>query len=64
MMLSSKGRNRAFTATFGGIVTMLSAAVASAQTETPAPEEDPAPAEEPAPAAGSLSFGAPHCLEE
>lgn len=59
MMLSSKGRNRAFTATFGGIVTMLSAAVASAQTETPAPEEDPAPpAVEPAPAAGSLSFGA------
>lgn len=51
MMLSSKGLTRAFSATFGGIVTMLSAGVASAQTPAEAPVE-PAPAPE-----ASGSFG-------
>ncbi len=60
MMLSSKGQTRALTAMFGGIVTMLSAAVASAQTqpETPAPAAPPAaPAPEPAPDSASVSIG-------
>lgn len=60
MMLSSKGQFRALTATFGGIVTMLSAAVAFGQTEpaAPAPAAPPAaPAPEPAPASASVSVG-------
>lgn len=58
MMLSSKGHTRALTATFGGIVTMFSAAIAAAQTEpvSPAPEGPEEPATmEPATASGSVS---------
>lgn len=65
MMLSSKGQTKAVCATFGGLVTLLSAAVASAQTPAaPAPAPAPAPTAaaaapaEPAPASASVSLGA------
>lgn len=63
MMLSSKGQTKALCATFGGLVTLLSAAVASAQTQPAAPAPTPAPAPtaapaEPAPASASVSLGA------
>ena len=59
MMLSSKGLTKTLTATFGGIVTLLSATVASAQapaaTTAPAAAPAPTPAE---PASASVSVGA------
>lgn len=66
MKLISKGQTKAFTATVGGIVTMLTAAVASAQAPAAAPAPAapaaPAPAAEPAPAA-SVSLGASAAAE-
>jgi hypothetical protein len=60
MMLSSKGLTKALTATFGGIVTMLSATVASAQTPaaTTAPTAAPAAPAPAEPASASVSVGA------